>query len=38
MKKIFFVPGLVVAFSSLLAVNAFAQTKPDVLVSSDRQP
>ena len=32
MKKIFFVPGLVVAFSSLLAVNAFAQTKPDVLV------
>ena len=32
MKKIFFVPGLVVAISSLLAVNAFAQTKPDVLV------
>ena len=32
MKKKFFVPGLVVAFSSLLAVSAFAQTKPDVLV------
>ncbi|HXD39967.1 MAG TPA: cytochrome c [Ramlibacter sp.] len=32
MKKIFFVPGLVIAFGSLLAVNAFAQTKPDVLV------
>ena len=32
MKKILYVPGLVVALSSLLAVNAFAQAKPDVLV------
>lgn len=32
MKKTFFVPGLVIAFSSWLAVNAFAQAKPDVLV------
>ena len=32
MKKIFIVPGLVIAFASCLAVNAFAQTKPDVLV------
>jgi cytochrome c556 len=32
MKKIFFVPGLVIAFGCLLAVNAVAQTKPDVMV------
>src|SRR6185369_4061265 len=32
MKKILFVPGLVIALSGLLAVNSFAQVKPEVLV------
>src|SRR6185369_6687407 len=32
MKKILFVPGLVIALSGLLAVNSFAQVKPETLV------